>query len=131
MQIRCLASIRYATKREHDVFTRGISVEKSHFVLGAGNMMPKLYTERDVAFYLHRNYATLLAWLTENPTDQWGQPFFLQVGRNKRFTGDQIVRLIHALLTYDEAQRQRRDFEAIKVTTYNVPLNIHAQWWAR
>jgi hypothetical protein len=68
-------------------------------------MIPKLYTEAEIAARLHRSKRWLLEWLRENPTDASGRPFYLQVGRSKRFTADDALRMLDVILTQEEAER--------------------------
>lgn len=65
--------------------------------------LSKLYTEAEIAARLHRSRRWLLEWLRENPTDATGQPFYLQVGRSKRFTADDGLRMLDLILTQEEA----------------------------
>lgn len=68
-------------------------------------MIPKLYIEAEVARALHRDRGWLVRWLREHPVDKHGTPFYYQLGKGKRFTGDDVVRLIDHILTIEEAER--------------------------
>lgn len=68
-------------------------------------MLPKLYTETEIALALHRERRWLLDWLREHPTDVHGQPFYYQLGKSKRFSGDDVVRLIDHILTLEEGEK--------------------------
>lgn len=67
--------------------------------------MRKVYTTNEVAAALHRAPRWVRAWLNDNPTDAAGVPFGWHIGRDRRFDGDDIVRLIDAILTWEEAIR--------------------------
>ena len=68
--------------------------------------MLRFYTETEVAKALHRERRWLLTWLLEHPTDVHGKPFYIQLGRSKRFTGDDIVRLIDHILMWEEGGKR-------------------------
>jgi len=69
--------------------------------------MTHYYTEEEVAGRIHRPKRWLLEWLRENPIDlKSGEPFFCQLGRSKRFTAEDIVRIFDLILTQEEAARE-------------------------
>jgi hypothetical protein len=70
-------------------------------------MIPRFYTEAAVAKCLHRERRWLLEWLREHPTDVHGRPFYAILGRSKRFTGDDVMRLLDAILTLEEGPKVR------------------------
>ena len=67
--------------------------------------MQKIYTETQVATAIHRSRRWLLDWLRAHPTDVHGKPFYGQLGKSRRFTGDDVVRLIDHILTLEEADK--------------------------
>jgi T5orf172 domain len=68
-------------------------------------MIQKLYSQEQVAKALHRTEPWLSRWLSANPTDEAGTPLYRLLGRNKCFTGDQVVSIIDMILTQEEADK--------------------------
>lgn len=69
--------------------------------------MDRLYTEDEVAAILNRKRRWLLEWLCNNPEDQWGKPFCLRFGRSKRFSDNDIVRLVRTLFAQEKEAKTR------------------------
>lgn len=66
-------------------------------------MMPKLYTLKEVAELARKTPRALQEWLRVNPTDKSGKPLHLYVGRTRRFTADQVIRILSLILEQLEA----------------------------